>query len=33
MSREKKRDTKDKEENNNFLEESSFRRNDFSPLL
>ena len=33
MSREKKRDTKDKEENNNILEESSFRRDDFTPLL
>ena len=33
MSREKKRDTKDKEEENNLLEESSFRRNDFTPLV
>ena len=33
MSREKKRDTKNKEEENNLLEESSFRRNDFTPLV
>ncbi|TFG02084.1 MAG: winged helix-turn-helix transcriptional regulator [Promethearchaeota archaeon] len=33
MSQEKKRDTKDKEEKNDSLEESSFRRNDFTPLV